>query len=98
MPVLCRTVAPASSGHAHYSSILALRYVGSRRGRTISYRPGSYKHILVAVENFTKWIEVRPVAKVTSEVVKFIGDIKHHFGAPNRIVTDLGKAFTSSVF
>jgi IS30 family transposase len=61
--------------------------------------PGGYKHILVAVEKFTKWIEVQPVAKVTSEeVVKFIGDIKHRFGVPNRIITDLGKAFTGSVF
>jgi ribonuclease HI len=36
----CQTAAPASSGPAHYSSILALRYVGSRRGRTVSYRSG----------------------------------------------------------
>jgi IS30 family transposase len=61
--------------------------------------PGRYKHILVVVDKFTKWIEVRPIAKVTSEeAVKFIGDIKHHFGVPNRIITDLGKAFTVSVF
>jgi hypothetical protein len=61
--------------------------------------PGGYKHILVAVNKFTKWIEVRPVAKVTSEeAAKFIRDIIHRFGVPNRIITDLGKAFTSSVF
>jgi hypothetical protein len=37
--------------------------------------------------------------KVTSkEAVKFTGDIKHRFGVPNRIITDLGKAFTGSVF
>jgi transposase InsO family protein len=61
--------------------------------------PGGYKHILVAVDKFTKCIEVRPVAKVTSEeVVKFIEDIKHRFGTPNRIITDLGTAFTGSVF
>jgi hypothetical protein len=61
--------------------------------------PGGYKHILVAVDKFTKWIEVLPVVKVTSEeAVKFIGDIKHHFGVPNRIITDLGKSLTSSVF
>jgi hypothetical protein len=61
--------------------------------------PGGYKHILVAVEKFTKWIEVWPVAKVTSEeAVKFIGDITHRFGVPNRIITDLGKAFTSFAF
>jgi hypothetical protein len=61
--------------------------------------PGGYKHILVAVDKFTKWIEVRSIAKVTSkEAVKFIGDIKYRFGVPNRIITDLGKAFTGWVF
>jgi hypothetical protein len=59
--------------------------------------PGGYKHILVAVDKFTKWIEVRPVAKVTpEEATKFIGDITHRFGVPNRIITDLGKAFIGS--
>jgi hypothetical protein len=54
---------------------------------------------LVAVDKLTKWIEIRPVAKVTSEeAVKFIRDIKHRFGVPNRIITDLGAAFTRSVF
>jgi hypothetical protein len=61
--------------------------------------PCGYKHILVAVDKFTKWIEVQLVAKVTSEeAVKFIGDIKYRFGVPNRIITDLGNAFTGSVF
>jgi hypothetical protein len=47
----------------------------------------------------TKWIEVRPIAKVTSEEAgKFIGDITHRFRVPNRIITDLGKAFTGSAF
>jgi hypothetical protein len=60
--------------------------------------PGGYKHILVAIDKFTKWIKVRPVAEVTSEeAVKFIGDIKHRFGVPNRIITDLGTTFTCSV-
>jgi IS30 family transposase len=61
--------------------------------------PGGYKHILVVVDKFTKWIEVCAVSTVTSkEVVKFIEDIDHRFGVPNRIVTDLGKAFTGSDF
>jgi ribonuclease HI len=61
--------------------------------------PGGCEHILVAVDKFTKWIEVRPVAKVTTkEAVKYIGDIKHRFGVPNRIITNLGTAFTGSVF
>jgi hypothetical protein len=61
--------------------------------------PGGYKHILVAVDKFTKWIEVCAVATVTSkEATKFIEDITHRFGVPNRIVTDPGKAFTGSDF
>jgi transposase InsO family protein len=61
--------------------------------------PGGYKHILVAVDKFTKWIEVRVVATVTSkDVAKFIEDITHRFGVPKWIITDLGKAFTRSDF
>jgi IS30 family transposase len=61
--------------------------------------PRGYKHILVAVDKFTKWIEVRAVSTVTSkEATKFIEDITHRFGVPNRIVTDLGKAFIGSDF
>jgi hypothetical protein len=56
-----------------------------------------YKHILVAVDKFTKWIEVWAVSTVTSkEAAKFIEDITHRFGVSNRMVTDLGKAFTGS--
>jgi transposase InsO family protein len=61
--------------------------------------PGGYKLILVAVNKFTKWIEVHAVATVTSkEAAKFVEDITHWFGVPNRIVTDLGKTFTGSDF
>jgi cobalamin biosynthesis protein CbiG len=61
--------------------------------------PSGYKHISVAVEKFTKWIEVRVVATVTSkEAARFIEDITHRYGVPNRIVTDLSKAFTGSDF
>jgi hypothetical protein len=53
----------------------------------------------MAVVKSTKWIEVRPVAKVTSEeAAKFMQDITHRFGVPNRIITDLGTVFTSSAF
>jgi hypothetical protein len=37
--------------------------------------------------------------KVTSEkAAKFMQDITHRFGVPNRIITDLGTAFTGSAF
>jgi hypothetical protein len=39
------------------------------------------------------------IATITSkEAVKFIEDITHRFGVSNKIVTDLGKAFTGSNF
>jgi hypothetical protein len=61
--------------------------------------PAGYRFILVAVDKFTKWIEIRPVEKVTSEEeAKFMGDITHRFGVPNRIITDLGTTFTGSAF
>jgi len=56
-------------------------------------------NILVAVDKFTKWIEVKPVTSVKSfEAAKFIKEITHRFGVPNRIITDLGSAFTGSKF
>jgi hypothetical protein len=61
--------------------------------------PGNYRFILVSIDKFTKWIEVRPVAKVTSvEAAKFMQDITHHFSLPNKTITDLGAAFTGSAF
>jgi hypothetical protein len=60
---------------------------------------GGYKHIVVVVDKFTKWIEVHAITTVTSkEAAKFIEDITHRYSVPNRIVTDLGKAFTGSDF
>jgi hypothetical protein len=77
---------------------MALRYVGSRCCRTASYHPGRLQTYPGCYRKFTKWIEVRPIAKVTSkEAVKFIGDIKHRFGVPNRIITDLGAVFCDTL-
>jgi hypothetical protein len=54
-----RTIPPSSS-----FAMWGLDAIG-----TFRTAPGGYKHILVTVDKFTKWIEVRPVAKVTSEEV-----------------------------
>jgi ribonuclease HI len=53
--------------------------------------PGGFTHVLVAIDNFTKWIEYKPITKLTVDrVVDFISDILHRFGFPNTIITDLG--------
>jgi hypothetical protein len=42
----------------------------------------------VAIDKFTKWIEFKPIAKLTPDrVVDFISDILHHFSFPNTIIT-----------
>jgi ribonuclease HI len=59
--------------------------------------PGGFTHVLVAIDNFTKWIEYKPITKLTPDrVVDFISDILHRFGFPNTIITDLGSNFTAN--
>jgi hypothetical protein len=58
---------------------------------------GGYIHVLVAIDKFTKWIEYKPIASLTSaKAVEFIQDMIFRFGIPNSIITDLGSNFTSS--
>jgi ribonuclease HI len=60
---------------------------------------GGYTHVLVAIDKFTKWIDFKPIASLTSaKAVEFIQDIIFRFGIPNSIITDLGSNFTSSEF
>jgi hypothetical protein len=61
--------------------------------------PGGFTHVLVAIDKFTKWIEYKPIAKLTPDrFVDFISDILHHFGFSNTIITDLGSNFTANQF
>jgi hypothetical protein len=53
--------------------------------------PGGYTHLLVAIDKFSKWIEVRPPNSIRSEqAVAFFTNIIHRFGVPNSIITDNG--------
>jgi hypothetical protein len=52
---------------------------------------GGFTHIFVAVDKFTKWIDVKPTASITAaKVVEFIKEIMHMFGVPNHIIIDNG--------
>ena len=60
---------------------------------------GGYNHIFVAIDKFTKWIEVKSVtATTTAKAAEFIEEISHRFGVPNRIITDPRTSFTGSEF
>jgi ribonuclease HI/transposase InsO family protein len=61
--------------------------------------PGGYTHLLIAIDKFSKWIEVRPLNSIRSEqAVAFFTNIIHRFGVPNSIITDNGTQFTSRKF
>jgi transposase InsO family protein len=61
--------------------------------------PGGYTHLLVAIDKFSKWVEVRPITNLRAEqVVTFFTDIVYWFGVPNSIITDNGSQFTGIKF
>jgi hypothetical protein len=60
---------------------------------------GGFTHIFVAVDKFTKWIEVKPLASITAaKTVEFIKEIMYKFGVANNIITNNGTQFTVREF
>ncbi|CAN6347075.1 unnamed protein product [Urochloa humidicola] len=61
--------------------------------------PGGFEYLFVAIDKFTKWIEVFPIVKYSApKAVQFLQDIIYRFGVMNKIITDLGTTFTGDVF
>ncbi|GJZ88962.1 reverse transcriptase domain-containing protein [Tanacetum coccineum] len=62
--------------------------------------PGKVKFLIVAIDYFTKWIEAKAVATITSnQVKKFVWDnIVCRFGLPGEIISDNGKQFRDNPF
>jgi transposase InsO family protein len=55
--------------------------------------------LLVAIDKFSKWIEVMPISRIRAEeTVKFFNGIIHRFGVPNSIITDNGTNFVGQEF
>ena len=56
-------------------------------------------HLLVMVDKFTKWIEVKPIKKLNGKTaVKFLEDIINRYGYPHSIITDNGSNFAKGAF
>jgi hypothetical protein len=52
---------------------------------------GGFEYLYVAIDKFTKWPDVEPVRKVTTQsAVKFFKGLVCRFGVPNRVITDNG--------
>src|SRR4051812_12446066 len=60
---------------------------------------GGRTHLLVAINKFTKWIEVVPITSSTaSTAMNFIKSIIFRFGVPHNIITDNDTNFTVKEF
>ena len=56
-------------------------------------------HVLVMVDKFTKWLEVKPIGKCDGHTaVKFLKDIILRYGYPHSIITDNGTNFAQGEF
>jgi hypothetical protein len=61
--------------------------------------PGGFNKVLVAIDKFTKWIEVKPVTcPKVDRVLDFMDELVHRYGLPHRIITDLGSNFNNHQF
>jgi hypothetical protein len=61
--------------------------------------PGGFNRVLVAIDKFTKWIEVKPVTCPKADrVLAFLDELVHHYGLFHRIITDLGSNFNNHPF
>jgi transposase InsO family protein len=78
---------------------MAIRRVGLDIVGPLRKVPGGYRHLLVAVDKFSKWIEERPTTNLRLEQTEsFFTGIIHRFGVPNSIITDNGSKFTGRMF
>jgi hypothetical protein len=58
-----------------------------------------FNRVLVAIDKFTKWIEVKPVTCPKADrVLDFLDELVHRYGLPHRIITDLGSHFNNHQF
>jgi hypothetical protein len=61
--------------------------------------PGGFNRVLVAIDKFTKWIEVKPVTCPKADrVLDFLDELVHRYGLPHRIITDLGSNINNNQF
>ncbi|XP_043694134.1 uncharacterized protein K02A2.6-like [Telopea speciosissima] len=61
---------------------------------------GNKKYLVIAIDYFTKWVEAKPLAKITeAKMKKFIHDkVIYRFEVPKILVSDNGKQFDNPKF
>jgi hypothetical protein len=62
---------------------LSFRLLGLDMIGPLSTAPGGFNRVLVAIDKFTKWIEVKPVTCLKADrVLDFLDELVHHYGRP----------------
>jgi hypothetical protein len=65
----------------------------------LSTAPGGFNRVLVAIDKFNKWIEVKPVTCPKADrVLDFLDELEHRYGLTHCIITDLGSNFNNNQF
>jgi hypothetical protein len=60
---------------------------------------GGFNRVLVAIDKFTNWIEVKSVTCPKADrVLDFLDELVHRYGLPYRIITNLGSNFNNHQF
>jgi hypothetical protein len=60
---------------------------------------GGFNRVLVAIDKFTKWIEVKPVTCPKVDIVlDLLDELVHCYGLRHHIITDLGSNFNNHHF
>jgi hypothetical protein len=80
---------------------LAIAKVGPGLVRpTLPPAQGNLKYVVVAVEYFSKWIEAKPLATITSITIQkfFLQNIVCRFGVPKAITLDNRTQFDAETF
>jgi len=74
--------------------------MGNGSSRTTASCLGGNKFAVVVLEYFTRWVEAKPLALITSETIKkFLWqNIICRFGVPSLLIVDNGKQFDSEKF
>ena len=91
MPEVRPASAYAGSRAQDYTFNMAFCSLGSRYGGAFQMSPCKKTHLLVAIDKFTKWVEVMPVTNCEAiTVVQFLKRIIYRFGYPHSIITDNG--------
>src|SRR3954463_11169190 len=98
MSALCKAISRVESRTQDDPYHLSLCSMGLDMVGPLKRSPNKNTHLLVAVDKFTKWVEVEPVSKCDAETaLKFLKKIIFRFGYPHSIITDNGTNLSEGV-